>query len=120
LVAVHEGRQAGLHVQLPRPGALHRHRSAGACPPDRRRSHSTSPTTAAALGKGGKASLLVNGEVVAEGRVEKTQPLIFSADETADVGIDNQTPVAEGIGIGRETRFTGKINKVVLDVQPIE
>ena len=68
-------------------------------------------------GKGGKATMLVNGKAVAEGRVEKTQPNIFSADETADVGIDNQTPVAEGIGIGAETRFTGKINKVVLEVR---
>ena len=70
-------------------------------------------------GKGGKATLLVNGKAVAEGRVEKTQPNIFSADETADVGIDNQTPVAEGIGIGAETRFTGKINKVTLEVGPM-
>ena len=53
----------------------------------------------------------------AEGRVEKTQPNIISADETADVGIDNQTPVAEGMGIGLETRFTGKINKVTLEVR---
>ena len=68
-------------------------------------------------GKGGKATLLVNGKPVAEARVEKTQPNIFSADETADVGIDNQTPVAEGIGIGAETRFTGKINKVTLEVR---
>jgi len=43
--------------------------------------------------------------------------LVFSADETADVGIDNQTPVAEGIGIGPETRFTGTINKVILEVR---
>ena len=69
------------------------------------------------LGKGGKATLLVNGKSVAESRVEKTQPNIFSADETADVGIDNQTPVAEGIGIGAETRFTGKIDKVTLEVR---
>ncbi len=68
-------------------------------------------------GKGGTAVLLVNGKQVAEGRVEKTQPNIFSADETADVGIDNQTPVALGIGIGSETRFTGKINEIVLEVQ---
>ena len=68
------------------------------------------------VGKGGKATLSVNGKSVAEGRVEKTQPNIFSADETADVGIDNQTPVAEGIGIGPETRFTGKINKITLEV----
>jgi arylsulfatase len=69
------------------------------------------------VGKGGKATLYVDGKPVAEGRIEKTQPNIFSADETADVGIDNQTPVAEGIGIGPETRFTGKINEVILEVQ---
>jgi arylsulfatase len=68
-------------------------------------------------GKGGKATLYVNGKSVAEGRVEKTQPNIFSADETADVGIDNQTPVADGIGIGPETRFTGRINKITLEVK---
>jgi arylsulfatase len=67
-------------------------------------------------GKGGKATLYVNGKSVATGRVERTQPNIFSADETADVGIDNQTPVAEGIGIGPETRFTGKIDEIILEV----
>ncbi len=68
-------------------------------------------------GKGGVATISVDGEVVAEGRIEKTQPLLFSADETADVGLDNQTPVVEGIGIGREeTRFTGKIEKVTITV----
>jgi arylsulfatase len=73
------------------------------------------------LGKGGTATLSVNGEPVAEGRIDKTQPLVFSADETADVGLDNQTPVAEGIGIGRdETRFTGKIRKVTVAVNDVE
>ncbi|PHS15268.1 MAG: arylsulfatase [Blastopirellula sp.] len=68
-------------------------------------------------GKGGLATLSVNGKTVAEGRIEKTQPLIFSADETADVGLDNQTPVAEGIGEGpKETRFTGKIHKVTVNL----
>lgn len=70
------------------------------------------------VGKGGTATLFVNGAKVAEGRVEKTQPNIFSADETADVGIDNQTPVAQGIGIGTDTRFTGKIGKITLEVAP--
>ncbi len=42
---------------------------------------------------------------------------VFSADETADVGIDNQTPVAEGIDLGPETRFTGKIHKITLEVK---
>jgi len=69
------------------------------------------------LGKGGTATLSVNGTTVGEGHIDKTQPLMFSADETADVGLDNQTPVAEGIGIGpQETRFTGKIHKVTVEV----
>jgi len=73
------------------------------------------------LGKGGMATLSVNGKTVAEGRIAKTQPLIFSADETADVGLDNQTPVAEGIGIGRdETRFTGKIHKITVEVKDVK
>lgn len=70
------------------------------------------------MGKGGVATISVDGEQVASERIQKTQPLVFSADETADVGLDNQTPVAEGIGIGRdETRFTGKIIKVTVDVK---
>jgi hypothetical protein len=73
------------------------------------------------VGKGGLATISINGKQVAEGRIEKTQPLIFSADETADVGLDNQTPVAIDIGIGRDaTRFTGKIHKVILAVRDVE
>jgi len=70
------------------------------------------------LGKGGEATIYVNDKAFANARIEKTQPNIFSADETADVGLDNQTPVAEGIGYGpEETRFTGKINKIVVTVK---
>jgi len=69
------------------------------------------------FGKGGTARLSVNGKPVAEGRIGKTQPNIFSADETADVGLDNQTPVALGIGYGpEETKFTGKIEKITIEV----
>ena len=72
-------------------------------------------------GKGGDATITVNGQEFASGRIGKTQPLLFSADETADVGLDNQTPVVEGIGIGREeTRFTGQINKVTVDVSQVK
>jgi arylsulfatase len=67
------------------------------------------------------ATISVNGEEVAKGRIAKTQPNMFSADETADVGLDNQTPVAEDIGIGRvATRFTGMINKITLEVNEVE
>ncbi|MCC9642451.1 arylsulfatase [Rhodopirellula sp. JC740] len=70
------------------------------------------------LGKGGTATLSVGDESVAKGRVDKTQPNLFSADETADVGLDNQTPVAQGIGYGPdETKFTGRIHKILLEVK---
>lgn len=70
------------------------------------------------FGKGGKGTLLVNGKPVATGPIKQTQGFIFSADETADVGLDNQTPVYEAIGYGpEETTFTGKIHKVVVEVK---
>ena len=70
------------------------------------------------FGKGGMGTLYVNGEKVAEGRIERTQPMIFSADETADVGIDLATPVVEAIGSERASKFTGKIHKVTVEVKP--
>ncbi len=51
-------------------------------------------------GLGGKAVLFVDGKEIAATRIDKTQPNMYSADETADVGVDNQTPVALGIGYG--------------------
>ena len=45
------------------------------------------------IGKGGMATILVNGKKVASGRIEHTQGMIFSADETAGVGMDDATPV---------------------------
>jgi arylsulfatase len=68
-------------------------------------------------GKGGLASLFVNDEKVAEGRIDVTQPGLFSADETADVGIDLGTPVVEAIGAEAKSRFTGRIPKVTVQVR---
>jgi arylsulfatase len=69
------------------------------------------------LAKGGTGTLYVNGTKVAKGRIERTQPMIFSADETADVGIDLATPVVESIGSEAKSRFTGKIPKVTVEVK---
>jgi arylsulfatase len=70
-------------------------------------------------GKGGTGTLYVNGEKVAEGRIEHTQAGIFSADETADVGIDLGTPVVEAIGSEAKSKFTGRIDKVTVEVKPM-
>jgi arylsulfatase len=69
-------------------------------------------------GKGGTVTLLVNGEKVASGRIERTQAAIFSADETAGVGADDATPVTADYE-ERDNAFTGKILKVTVDVKAI-
>jgi arylsulfatase A-like enzyme len=68
------------------------------------------------LGKGGLGTLFVNDKKVAEGRIERTHPMIFSADETADVGEDDATPVTEEYK-AYDNKFTGKILKVKVDVK---
>jgi arylsulfatase len=64
-------------------------------------------------GSGGTGTIFVNGQQVAEGRIEKTTPFLFSADETADVGVDEATPVTEDYA-ERHNEFTGKIEKVTV------
>jgi arylsulfatase len=70
------------------------------------------------IGKGGMATILVNGKEVASGRIERTQGMMFSADETAGVGQDDATPVTTDYK-ERDNAFTGKILKVTVDVKPI-
>jgi arylsulfatase len=72
------------------------------------------------LAKGGMGTLFVNDKKVAEGRIERTQPMVFSADETADVGIDLATPVVEAIGSEARSRYTGKIHKVTIKVKEMK
>jgi arylsulfatase A-like enzyme len=67
------------------------------------------------LGKGGAVTLFVDGETVGEGRVEATVPLIFSTDETTDVGSDTATPVSDDYG-PRDSEFTGTVEWVQLDI----
>jgi arylsulfatase len=68
-------------------------------------------------GKGGTATIYVDGEKVVEGRIEKTQPAVFSADETADVGLDDATQVADLVFKDLEdSKFTGHVDKVVISI----
>ena len=67
------------------------------------------------LGKGGTGTLIVDGSKVAQGRIANTNSAVFSADETADVGIDDATPVTEVYGEGSRSRFSGKIEKITVD-----
>ena len=72
------------------------------------------------IGKGGTGTLFVNGRKVAEGRIEHTQGMVFSVDEGTDVGRDGETPVVENYGIPAPFAFTGKIDKVTIDLMKVD
>ena len=66
------------------------------------------------LAKGGTVTVYYDGAAVGTGRVDVTQPLVFSADETTDIGNDYGMPVsAEYAGA---SKFTGRIDVVQIDV----
>jgi arylsulfatase len=67
------------------------------------------------LAKGGDVTLYYDGTSVGTGRVEAPQPMIFSADETTDIGYESGTTVTPDYN-GHNGRFTGKINRVQIDV----
>ncbi len=67
------------------------------------------------LGKGGTVTLYLDGEKTGEGRVEGTVPMIFSADETCDVGSDTASPVSDDY-TSEASRFTGKVEWVQIDI----
>jgi len=62
------------------------------------------------LGKGGTATLYIDGEAAGEGRIEQTEAFLFSADETLDVGNEY------GSTDDGQRKFNGKVNWVEIDV----
>jgi hypothetical protein len=67
------------------------------------------------LGKGGAVTLFVDGDQVGEGRVDGTVPMLFSADETTDVGSDTATPVSDDYTT-KDSAFTGTVRWVQIDL----
>jgi arylsulfatase A-like enzyme len=67
------------------------------------------------LGKGGDLTLYLDGKRTGKGRVEATVPMIFSGDETTDVGSDGGTPVSDDYG-ATDNGFTGRVEWVQIDI----
>jgi arylsulfatase len=67
------------------------------------------------LGKGADVALFVDGARVGAGRIAGTVPLVFSADETCDVGSDTASPVSDDY-TPATSRFTGTIEWVQIDI----
>jgi len=63
--------------------------------------------------KGGMVRLYVDGKKAGEGRVDQTEPFIFSADETLDVGNEFGSPVTPDYPAPK--KFSGEVNWVEID-----
>ncbi|GMQ94158.1 MAG: hypothetical protein BMS9Abin12_1642 [Acidimicrobiia bacterium] len=67
------------------------------------------------LGKGGNVTLYLDGQTVGNGRVGATVPMLFSLDETTDVGHDAGTSVTDDLEEG-DTAFEGRVRWVQIDI----
>jgi arylsulfatase A-like enzyme len=68
------------------------------------------------LAKGGSALLYLDGKKVGEGRVETTVPMVFSADETLDVGRGTGSAVSPDYD-PKDNAFNGEVNWVQIDLE---
>lgn len=67
-------------------------------------------------GAGGVGKLIVNGKQVAQGKIDKTVGFVFSADETADVGVDYHTPVSPDYP-QHGNEFNGEIEQITIELE---
>jgi arylsulfatase A-like enzyme len=67
------------------------------------------------LAKGGTVTLYVDGQQVGEGQLPGTVPMVFSGDETTDLGYEAGTTVSDEY-TPEESRFNGKVNWVQIDL----
>jgi len=67
------------------------------------------------LGKGGDVRLYVDGQEVGAGSIPATVPLIFSGDETTDLGRDTASPVSDDYS-AEESVFNGTVEWVQIDI----
>lgn len=66
-------------------------------------------------GGGGMGTIYLDDKKIGEGKIAKTNSNTFGIDESADVGVDENTPVL--LAYKGKEKFTGKINKVTIDLR---
>ncbi|MDH3706289.1 MAG: arylsulfatase [Acidimicrobiia bacterium] len=67
------------------------------------------------LGKGGDVALFIDGDTAGTGRVEGTVPMVFSADETTDLGEDTGTAVSDDYA-PHHSSYDGIVRWVQVDI----
>ena len=66
------------------------------------------------LAKGGTVTLYIDGKAVGSGRLNETVPMVFSADETSDVGVKRGSPMTPEMP-PEQSAFTGAVQAVVIE-----
>jgi arylsulfatase len=66
------------------------------------------------LAKGATVTLFIDGKRVGEGRIDRTVPAVFSADETSNVGIKRGSPITPDMP-PENSAFNGTIDVVVIE-----
>ena len=64
------------------------------------------------LGKGGNLTLLVDGERVGSGRLERSTQFLFSQEGTFDVGVDRGAPVTDEYEGNRKNAYSGNLHYI--------
>lgn len=72
------------------------------------------------MGAGGTQRLYINGKQVAEGRIEQTMAMLTTSFAGFDIGKDNGLPVSRSYESKLPFAFTGKINKVTVDLGELQ
>jgi hypothetical protein len=95
---------------------LHRYtvEATRAIPPGRRQVRIEFDYDGGGIAKGGTVTLYIDGEPVGHGRVEQTEPFVFSGDETCDVGDEFGSPVTYDYPSPK--KFNGEVHWVQIDV----
>jgi hypothetical protein len=66
------------------------------------------------LAKGGTVTLYIDGKPVGNGRLEETAPIIFSGDETSDVGLKRGSPMIPEMPAAKSA-FNGTVFAVAIE-----
>ncbi len=69
-------------------------------------------------GAGGLGTIYIDGVKAGAGRIAKTNANTFGIDESADVGVDENTSVVPAYGFREKNKFTGEIAKVTVETFP--
>ena len=110
-----QGRQGQVRLQRAGHPRVHHRGRVRRSRPATTRCEWSSPMTAAASPRAATSRSTTTATRSETGRVEATQPMVFSADETTDIGYESGTTVTPDY-TAATSRFTGKLHWVQLDV----